>query len=80
MTKTQLIAELKANHPEIFKNIDGVQIEVTGDAYEATIERWAVAQLAKEKEEQNAASAKAAAISKLEALGLTVGDLKALGF
>ncbi|MFZ9922446.1 MAG: hypothetical protein ACO3E4_05990 [Candidatus Nanopelagicaceae bacterium] len=80
MTKQQLIAELKLTHPEIYENIDGVQIEITGDAYEAMIEKWAVAQLAKEKEEQDAASAKASAIAKLEALGLTVGDLKALGF
>ena len=80
MTKTQLIAELKAKHPEIYENIDGKQIAITGADYDATLERWVVAQLAKEKEEQNAASAKAAAISKLEALGLTVGDLKALGF
>lgn len=80
MTKTQLIAELKATHPEIYENIDGEQIAVTGAAYEATIERWAVAELARQKEEQNAALAKASAIAKLEALGLTVGDLKALGF
>jgi len=80
MTKAQLIAEFKATHQKIYENIDGVQIEVTGDAYEATIEKWAVAELAKRKEAEDAANAKASAIAKLEALGLTLEDLKALGF
>jgi hypothetical protein len=39
-----------------------------------------IAELAKRKEAEDAANAKASAIAKLEALGLTLEDLKALGF
>lgn len=80
MTKAELIAEFKSTHPEIYENIDGVQIQLVGDAYDATIEKWADAELSKRKEAQDAANAKALAIAKLEAVGLTLEDLKALGF
>ena len=80
MTKTQMITQLKKDNPKAFHNVNGEQIEITGDAYNALIEQWADVELAKEAEAAQATAAKNAAIAKLEALGLTTDDLKALGF
>jgi hypothetical protein len=80
MTKTQWITQLKKDNPKAFHNVNGEQIEITGDAYNALIEQWADVELAKEAEAAQATAAKTAAIAKLEALGLTTDDLKALGF
>jgi hypothetical protein len=80
MTKTQWITQLKKDNPKAFHNVNGEQIEITGDAYNALIEQWADVEMAKEAEAAQATSAKTAAVAKLEALGLTTDDLKALGF
>jgi hypothetical protein len=80
MTKTQWITQLKKDNPKAFHNVNGEQIEITGDAYNALIEQWADVELAKEAEAAQATAAKTAAVAKLEALGLTTDDLKALGF
>lgn len=80
MTKTQMMAQIKKDNPKAFNNVNGEQIEITGDAYEALIEQWADVELAKEAEEAAKAAAKASAEAKLAALGLTADDLKALGF
>lgn len=78
-TKTELITRLKSENPKAFENVNGVQTEIKGAAYEALVDSWATAELAKIVEEEAAVAAKAAAQAKLEALGLTTGDLKALG-
>jgi len=80
MTKTQWITQLKKDNPKAFHNVNGEQIEITGDAYNALIEQWADVEMAKEAEAAQATAAKTAAVAKLEALGLTTDDLKALGF
>lgn len=79
MTKTQIIARLKSENPQAFENVNGVQTEITGAAYEALVSQWADVELAKEAEATAQAAAKASAEAKLAALGLTAEDLKALG-
>ena len=78
-TKTQIIARLKTENPKAFENVNGVQTEITGAAYDALVSQWADVELAKETEATATAAAKASAEAKLVALGLTVDDLKALG-
>jgi len=78
-TKAQLIAKFKAENPTAHHDVNGEKIEITGDAYEALIDQWAEAALAKEAEDAAAAAAKASAEAKLAALGLTTADLKAIG-
>jgi hypothetical protein len=78
-TKTQVIARLKAENPQAFENVNGVQTEITGAAYDALVSQWADVELAKEAEAIATAAAKASAEAKLVSLGLTVDDLKALG-
>jgi hypothetical protein len=79
MTKTQMMAQIKKDNPKAFNNVNGEQIEITGDAYETLIEQWADVELAKEAKVAQITAAKSAAMAKLEALGLTTDDLKALG-
>jgi hypothetical protein len=80
MTKTQWITQLKKDNLKAFHNVNGEQIEITGDAYNALIEQWADVEMAKEADAAQVTAAKTAAVAKLEALGLTTDDLKALGF
>jgi hypothetical protein len=78
-TKAELITRLKSENPKAFDNVNGVQTEIKGAAYEALVDSWAEVELAKIAEEEAVAAAKATAQAKLEALGLTTADLKALG-
>lgn len=78
-TKAELITRLKSENPKAFHNVNGVQTEIKGAAYEALVDSWAEVELAKIAEEEAAVAAKATAQAKLEALGLTTDDLKALG-
>jgi hypothetical protein len=82
MTKQQLINEFKADYPTLTKQVNDDVITLDQDEYEATIDAWADATLAKEAKQAEAlakAETKAAAQAKLAALGLTVEDLTALG-
>lgn len=86
-TKADRIAALKLEFPTLKIGSDETGYTDLSDAeYEAKIESWADAILAKEelmrakaKAEEEAVAAKAAAQAKLAALGLTADDLKALG-
>lgn len=87
MTLDEIIAEIKAENPTLRKGSEeaGYQ-ELTAQEYEATIAEWAgnrFAKLEKIKAEAEALAEaeqkKSAAAAKLEALGLDVDDLKALG-
>ena len=78
-TKAELITRLKSENPKAFDNVNGVQTEIKGAAYEALVAAWADVELAKIAEHEAEAAAKAAAEAKLTALGLTTADLKALG-
>ena len=82
MTKSQIITQLKKEYKTLSKQVNDEVIELDQDEYEATIDSWAdveLAKLAAIAEAEAKAAAKAAAQAKLEALGLTVEDLQALG-
>jgi hypothetical protein len=82
MTKLQKIKELKTEYPILTKQINDEIVELDAAEYEATIDAWAdavLAKAAKKAEAEAKVEAKAAAQAKLAALGLTVEDLQALG-
>jgi hypothetical protein len=82
MTKNELIAQCKAENPQMFQTINDETIELVGQEYEKACSDWAdmrLAQIAFENElaiVQAAKEAKNAAAEKLTALGI---DPKALG-
>ena len=86
-TKSQFIAELKSEYLTIQIGSDAIgYTELTAAEYEAQISEWADTLLAKqeaqalaEEEKAEAEAAKAIATAKLEALGLDIDDLNALG-
>ena len=81
MTKTQRIAAFKAEHPELFKQVNGERIQLTDEEYQTTIAEWADNQIAQEAEEQAKLEAEAVAAAgkaKLKALGLTDAEINAL--
>jgi hypothetical protein len=78
--------ELKTEYPTLTKGVNDEVIALANDEYEALIAKWAAARLAQQEQEASDAAAsnkaetdKATAQAKLEALGLTVDDLAALG-
>ena len=87
MTREEIIAELKAQNPTMKAGNDTVgYVDFTPEEYEAQINEWAdwaeqdqADKIAKVAAEAKAEADKAAAQAKLEALGLTADDLKALG-
>jgi hypothetical protein len=82
MTKNELIAQCKAENPQMFQIVNNQTIELVGEDYEKACADWAemrLAQIALEDELAQAQAAKEAAEAKLAALGLTAEDLKALG-
>jgi cytochrome c551/c552 len=82
MTKNEIITKFKKDFPTLTKGEDDQVITLSAEEYEATIEKWAEAELenqAKAAKAEAKAEAKAAAEAKLQALGLTTDDLKALG-
>ena len=82
MSKQSEIQAIKEANPKLNRFESGIEIELTGADYNVQIEEiW---RLTKRSEvlaelESQKAEAKAAAQSKLTALGLTVEDLTALG-
>ena len=50
-TKTQKIAELKAQYPTLSKGINNQVVELNAEEYEALIAKWADIKLANEAEE-----------------------------
>ena len=82
MTKQATITQLKIDYPSLTKQINDEIIQLDAAEYEATIDAWAdavMARAAKKVEAEAKAEAKAVAQAKLAALGLTVEDLQALG-
>jgi hypothetical protein len=87
-TLNEMIEIIKAENPNGLRSgndADGY-VDFTPAEYEATIAEWAENRLAKQAKiaaekikEEEAKAAKEAAEAKLEALGLTADDLKALG-
>ena len=79
MTKNDLIAQCKAENPQMFQTINDETFELIGDDYEKACADWAEMRLGQIKLENESAAAKETAQTKLAALGLTAADLKALG-
>jgi hypothetical protein len=82
MTKNELIAQFNADNPEIVATINGEKITLDVAEYEKTRADWVAMRLDQIKLENEIAqidATKLAAQAKLEALGLTADDLKALG-
>ena len=91
-TKTQKIAELKAQYPTLSKGINNEVVELNAEEYEALIAKWADIELANEAEEAAEAQKvvdreaqkqqdEADAIAKaalLERLGITEAEAKLL--
>ncbi len=78
-TKTELIAQCKAENPKMFFVFNDEEIELTGEEYDKACNDWAEMRLAQITLENETNAARAAAEAKLAALGLTADDLKALG-
>jgi hypothetical protein len=83
MTKNDKIVALKKEFPTIKIGSDETgYTQLNADEYEATIAEWADVELAKDAKaaaDKAQITAKEAARAKLETLGLTADDLKALG-
>lgn len=91
-TKTQKIAELKAQYPTLSKGINNQVVELNAEEYESLIAKWADIELANEAEEAAEAQKvvdreaqkqqdEADAIAKaalLERLGITEAEAKLL--
>ena len=77
-TKTELIAQLKAENPKMIQTFNDVEIELNAEEYEKACSDWAdmrLSQLAYEKEQNDLKLAK---ISAYEKLGLSAAEIEAL--
>jgi hypothetical protein len=81
-TKSDLIAQCKAENPKIVSMINGEEIELIGAEYDKACNDWAemrLIQIAKDAQDAAEQATKEAAQAKLAALGLTEADLIAIG-
>jgi DUF438 domain-containing protein len=79
-TRAEIIADFKNEYPTIRSGSDELgYTDLSPEEYEATINRWADNVIKKAQAAADKEAAKEAAHAKLEALGLTTDDLKALG-
>lgn len=75
MTKSELIAELKKKYKTLSYGVNDEVIEMSATEYEAQIEAWADAQIAKE---QGLAESQAKRQALLDKLGITEAEAKIL--
>lgn len=78
MTKQEKIAELKTKNPTIQEGINDTVRTLNADEYEAMIESWADAWLAKEEAKAEAETNRQIKISAYKKLGLTAEEIEAL--
>lgn len=78
MTKQELINQFKLDYPSLTKQVNEDIITLDQDEYEATIDAWADAKLAKEAAKLQAEQARQTKISAYEKLGLTPAEIEAL--
>jgi hypothetical protein len=78
MTKLQKIKELKAEYPILTKQINDEIVELDAAEYEATIDAWADAVLAKAAKKAEAVAKVQAKSELLEKLGITEDEAKLL--
>ncbi len=77
-TKSELIAQLKAENPKMIAIVNDEQIELTAEQYEKACSDWAdmrLAQIAVEADKAKAETDKAALLAKL---GITADEAKLL--
>jgi hypothetical protein len=70
--------DFRKEYPSLKQNVNGVDIDLTAEEYEATIAKWEAneaAKVAQEAEEKAKATAKAELLSKL---GITAEEAKLL--
>lgn len=78
MTKQQLINQFKLDYPTLTKQVNDEIIVLEQDEYEATIDAWADAKLAKEQAKNEADALRQTKILAYEKLGLTEAEIEAL--
>ena len=74
-TKADIVKRLKAENPKAFEYINDEPREIVGAEYDALVDSWAEAELAKAAEELATANAKAALYARL---GITEDEAKLL--
>lgn len=77
-TREEKIAELKAKHLTIQEGINDTVRTLTDEEYEATIESWADAWIAKEQAKLDAIAARELKITAYKKLGLTDEEISVL--
>ena len=77
-TREEKIAELKAKNPTIQEGINDTVRTLTDEEYEATIESWADAWIAKEQAKLDAIAARELKIAAYKKLGLSDEEISAL--
>jgi len=78
-TKQQYITEAKAANPQPqYRTVNGEQIELTDDEYEASIVAWAEMRVAQDLAQAKADAVIAAKRSAYTKLGLTEAEINAL--
>jgi hypothetical protein len=78
MTKQELIEQFKLDYPSLTKQVNNEIIVLDQDEYEATIDYWADATLAKEIAKIEAEQVRLNKISAYQKLGLTEVEIEAL--
>lgn len=74
MTKTEIIATLKVDFPEIKVMENGIERILNTDEYETIIQEWAMAKIAKLENEKIQAAKEAQKIALLDRLGITAEE------
>lgn len=77
-TKTELIAQFKLENPTLLFGVNDQVFEMDEAQYEATIESWADAVLAKQQAQIDAVNARQVKISAYQKLGLSEAEIEAL--
>lgn len=78
MTKQQLIEQFKLEYPILTKQVNDEIITLDQEDYEAIIEAWADATIAKDQARVNADALRQTKILAYEKLGLTEAEIEAL--
>lgn len=78
MTKQELINQFKLDYPLLTKQVNNDVVTLDQDEYEATINAWADATIAKQLAELQVEQARQTKISAYEKLGLTEAEIEAL--
>jgi lipoate-protein ligase A len=78
-TKEQIKARIINSNPSRISTVNYQEIELSDDEFNDAVEKRAEMEYEQQLKAKEVEEAKAAALAKLEALGLNEADLKALG-